>query len=112
MGRAWSNTTNAKDSVNVYLTQADILKRVGKSEEALKFFEAGVKLQNREVRSSLKQPIETTQKQIPQPAPAPAEIAPQYAERHPIPVFWCIVIKLETIRERKRVSSLELSFSA
>ena len=63
MGRAWSNTTNAKDSVNVYLTQADILKRVGKSEEALKFFEAGVKLQNREVRSSLKQPIETTQKE-------------------------------------------------
>ena len=63
IGRAWSNTTNAKDSVNVYLTQADILKRVGKSEEALKFFEAGVKLQNREVRSSLKQPIETTQKE-------------------------------------------------
>ena len=63
IGRAWSNTTNAKDSINVYLTQADILKRVGKSEEALKFFEAGVKLQNREVRSSLKQPIETTQKE-------------------------------------------------
>ena len=63
IGRAWSNTTNAKDSINVYLTQADILKRTGKPEEALQYFEAGVKLQNREVRSSLKQPIETTQKE-------------------------------------------------
>ena len=63
MERAWSNTTNAKDSINVYLTQADILKRTGKPEEALQYFEAGVKLQNREVRSSLKQPIETTQKE-------------------------------------------------
>ena len=63
MWRAWSNTTNAKDSINVYLTQADILKRTGKPEEALQYFEAGVKLQNREVRSSLKQPIETTQKE-------------------------------------------------
>ena len=63
IGRAWSNTTNAKDSINVYLTQADILKRTGKPEEALRYFEAGVKLQNREVRSSLKQPIETTQKE-------------------------------------------------
>lgn len=63
IGRAWSNTTNAKDSINVYLSQADILKRVGKPEEALQYFEAGVKLQNREVRSSLKQPIETTQKE-------------------------------------------------
>ena len=63
IGRAWSNTTNAKDSINVYLTQADILKRIGKPEEALQYFEAGVKLQNREVRSSLKQPIETTQKE-------------------------------------------------
>ena len=63
IGRAWSNTTNAKDSINVYLTQADILKRVGKADEALRYFEAGVKLQNKEVRSSLKQPIETTQKE-------------------------------------------------
>ena len=63
IGRAWSNTTNAKDSINVYLTQSDILKRTGKPEEALQYFEAGVKLQNREVRSSLKQPIETTQKE-------------------------------------------------
>ena len=63
IGRAWSNATNAKDSINVYLTQADILKRIGKPEEALQYFEAGVKLQNREVRSSLKQPIETTQKE-------------------------------------------------
>lgn len=63
IGRAWSNTTNAKDSINVYLTQADILKRTGKPEEALQYFEAGVKRQNREVRSSLKQPIETTQKE-------------------------------------------------
>ena len=63
IGRAWSNTTNAKDSINVYLTQADILKRTGKPEEALQYFEAGVKLQNKEVRSSLKQPIETTQKE-------------------------------------------------
>lgn len=63
IGRAWSNATNAKDSINVYLTQADILKRVGKADEALRYFEAGVKLQNREVRSSLKQPIETTQKE-------------------------------------------------
>ena len=63
IGRAWSNATNAKDSINVYLTQADILKRTGKPEEALQYFEAGVKLQNREVRSSLKQPIETTQKE-------------------------------------------------
>ena len=63
IGRAWSNTTNAKDSINVYLTQADIFKRTGKPEEALQYFEAGVKLQNREVRSSLKQPIETTQKE-------------------------------------------------
>ena len=63
IGRAWSNTINAKDSINVYLTQADILKRTGKPEEALQYFEAGVKLQNREVRSSLKQPIETTQKE-------------------------------------------------
>ena len=63
IGRAWSNTTNAKDSINVYLTQADILKRTGKPEEALQYFEAGVKLQNREVRSSLKQPIETMQKE-------------------------------------------------
>ncbi len=63
IGRAWSNTTNAKDSINVYLTQADILKRTGKPEEALQYFEAGVKLQNREVRNSLKQPIETTQKE-------------------------------------------------
>lgn len=63
IGRAWSNTTNARDSINVYLTQADILKRTGKPEEALQYFEAGVKLQNREVRSSLKQPIETTQKE-------------------------------------------------
>ena len=63
MGRAWSNTTNAKDSINVYLTQADIFKRTGKPEEALQYFEAGVKLQNKEVRSSLKQPIETTQKE-------------------------------------------------
>ena len=30
IGRAWSNATNAKDSINVYLTQADILKRIGK----------------------------------------------------------------------------------
>ena len=63
IGRAWSNTTNAKDSINVYLTQADILKRTGNPEEALQYFEAGVKLQNREVRNSLKQPIETTQKE-------------------------------------------------
>ena len=63
IGRAWSNATNAKDSINVYLTQADILKRVGKADEALRYFEAGVKLQNKEVRSSLKQPIETTQKE-------------------------------------------------
>ncbi|MBR5595042.1 MAG: tetratricopeptide repeat protein, partial [Alistipes sp.] len=63
IGRAWSNATNAKDSINVYLTQADILKHVGKADEALRYFEAGVKLQNREVRSSLKQPIETTQKE-------------------------------------------------
>lgn len=63
IGRAWSNATNAKDSINVYLTQADILKRIGKPEEALQYFEAGVKLQNREVRSSLKQPIETIQKE-------------------------------------------------
>lgn len=63
IGRAWSNTINAKDSINVYLTQADIFKRTGKPEEALQYFEAGVKLQNREVRSSLKQPIETTQKE-------------------------------------------------
>ena len=63
IGRAWSNATNAKDSINVYFTQADILKRVGKADEALRYFEAGVKLQNREVRSSLKQPIETTQKE-------------------------------------------------
>ena len=63
IGRAWSNATNAKDSINVYLTQADILKRVGKADEALRYFEVGVKLQNKEVRSSLKQPIETTQKE-------------------------------------------------
>ena len=31
------NATNAKDSINVYLTQADILKRTGKPEEALQY---------------------------------------------------------------------------
>lgn len=60
---AWDKTSNAIDSTALFFKSANILKRMGRIDEALVNFEYGTKFQNEQLRIALQQPILSSQKE-------------------------------------------------
>ena len=62
-GYAWDKTNNAVDSIALFFKSSNILKRMGRTDEALVNFEYGTKHQNEQLQIALQQPILSSQKE-------------------------------------------------
>lgn len=62
LNSAWAKASDAVDSVDMYFKSANTMKQMGRTDEALRYFEEGITLQNKHLRSAMQQPIITAQK--------------------------------------------------
>lgn len=63
LNRAWQAVANIGDSIDMYFKSANTMKQMGRTDEAMRYFEDGVQLQNRELQHALQQPILSAQKE-------------------------------------------------
>ena len=60
---AWGNAYNEADSLSSFFQSANIMKRLGRINEALCYFEKGALIQNEQILATTQQPILTAQKE-------------------------------------------------
>lgn len=58
---AWGRTYNTSDSIALFFQSANIMKTMGQTEEALRYFKEGIIVQNRQLHQAMQQPILSTQ---------------------------------------------------
>lgn len=63
LNRAWEKTADIGDTIDMSFKSANTMKLMGRTDEAMRYFENGVQLQNRELQRALKQPIVSAQKE-------------------------------------------------
>ena len=62
LGCAWNNVSSDTDSIALNFLSANIMKKMGKTDDAWKYFGDGIKIQNNQLRIALQQPILSAQK--------------------------------------------------
>lgn len=60
---AWNNAYNEADSLSLFFQSANIMKRLGRVNEALSLFEKGALIQNKQILTATQRPILTAQKE-------------------------------------------------
>jgi len=60
---AWNNAYNEADSLSLFFQSANIMKRLGRVNEALSLFEKGALIQNEQILTATQRPILTAQKE-------------------------------------------------
>ncbi|MBQ8493059.1 MAG: hypothetical protein IJ464_02115 [Alistipes sp.] len=59
---AWNCAIDETDSLSLFFQSANIMKQLGQTDDALYYFENGIKLQNEQVQQAIQQPIVSAQK--------------------------------------------------
>ncbi len=60
---AWNNARCETDSVSLFFQSANIMKTMGRSDNAWQYFGEGIKIQNNQLRIAMQQPIVSSQKE-------------------------------------------------
>lgn len=63
LNRAWEKTADIGDTIDMSFKSANAMKLMGRTDEAMRYFENGVQLQNGELQRALRQPIVSAQKE-------------------------------------------------
>lgn len=63
LNRAWERASDIVDTIDVAFKSANTMKLMGRKDDAMRYFEDGVQLQNRELQRALKQPVVSAQKE-------------------------------------------------
>ncbi len=61
--RAWERATDIVDTIDMAFKSANTMKQMGRMDEAMRYFENGVQIQNRELQRALQQPLVLAQKE-------------------------------------------------
>lgn len=61
--KAWENARSETDSVSLFFQSANIMKTMGRYDDAWHYFGKGIKLQNNQLRFAMQQPILSSQKE-------------------------------------------------
>ena len=61
--RAWERVADIGDTIDMSFKSANTMKQMGRTDEAMLYFERGVQLQNRELQRAMQQPIASAQKE-------------------------------------------------
>ena len=60
---AWNNARSETDSVSLFFQSANIMKTIGRYDDAWQYFGDGIKIQNNQLRFAMQQPILSSQKE-------------------------------------------------